>query len=324
MEQKSYYDIKAISASSLKWFEVSPLYFKKMLDKEIEQAPQRFFEFGTQVHMKILEPERFEKEFTCLDVTKPSSEQQTKFCQDYLSYPSKKVADKALYAYKQNYKTTESDEKIKDKAVAMKEKLHDYIMYLKKRTEVKDVLNKSAWNKIQEIDQLVRKHIKANELLFSDITNENVFAANEFEILWDFPTKDLPCKSAIDRLVIDHTNKIIKLVDIKTTGNLAEFKQRFEELKYSRQMAFYWMAIAWYFKNTLKRDDFFEYKQETYIVCIGKGDLQEVKVYEVSTDTLTEGYDSMINLIEQLEWHWKNDLWEYTEEYYTGNYIEKL
>lgn len=323
MEQKSYYDIKAISASSLKWFEQSPLYFRKMLDKELEQAPQRFFEFGTQAHMKILEPERFEKEYCTLDFKTPSSEQQKQFALDYVSYPAKKVEDKAIAAYKQNYASKESDDKIKEKAVKLKEQLHDYIQYLKKRTEVKDVLNKSTWNKLEEINDLVHKHIKATELLFTELT-ENMFVANEFEIMWEFPTKGLPCKSAIDRLVIDHNNKIIKLVDIKTTSNIAEFKERFIELKYSRQLAFYWMAIAWYFKNTLNRDDFFDYKKESYIVCIGKGDLQEVKVYEVSENTLTQGYDSMMDLIEKLDWHWKNELWDFSADYYKGDYIEIL
>ena len=323
MAVQSYFDIKAISASSLKWFEQSPLYFRKMLDKEIEQAPQRFFEFGTQAHMKILEPERFEKEYCTLDFKTPSSEQQKKFCEDYVSFPAKKVEDKAVYAYKNNYVSKESDDKIKEKAVKLKEQLHDYIQYLKKRTEVKDVLNRSTWAKLEDINNLVHNHIKAKELLFSDIS-ENIFVANEFEIMWEFPTKGLPCKSAIDRLIIDHNTKTIKLVDIKTTSNIAEFKQRFQELKYSRQMAFYWMAIAWYFKNTLNRDDFFEYTQETYIVCIGKGDLQEVKVYELTIDTLNEGYDSMLKLIEELEWHWKNELWEHSRDYYTGNYMEKL
>ena len=321
MEQKGYYDIKAVSASSLKWFEISPLYFKKMLDKEIEQAPQRFFEFGTQVHMKLLEPARFEQEYCTLEFRTPSSEQQKQFCIDYLMYPAKKIEEKAVYAYKKNYVSKESDDKIKEKSVKLKEQLHDYIQYLKKRTEVKDVLSKSVWQSLDEIYATVHKHEKAHDLL-TDIDNKDIFYANEFEIMWTYPGYDLPCKSAIDRLIIGHTNKTIKIVDIKTTQLLHEFKEHFNDLKYYRQMAYYWLAIAWYFKNVLNRDDFDDYTHETYIIGIQKKDIIECKVYQISEPQITNGFNEVVNIIDDLQWHWKNDKWEYSKKYYEGNLIE--
>jgi hypothetical protein len=39
----------------------------------------------------------------------------------------------------------------------------------------------------------------------------------------------------IDRLVIDETNKVIKLIDIKTTSFISDFKDHFEELKYYKK-----------------------------------------------------------------------------------------
>ena len=323
MEQKDYYSIKAISASSLKWFEVSPLYFRKMLDKEIEQISQKYFEFGTQVHMKLLEPERFDKEYCTLDFKTPTSEQQKQFCLDYLQYPAKKIEDKAIYAYKQSYVSKESDDKIKEKAVKLKEQLHNYIQYLKRRTEFKDILSKSVWESLNDIKNTVHNHIKANELL-TNTDNKDIFYANEFEIMWEYPKLGLPCKSAIDRLVIDHTNKIIKLVDIKTTQYLHEFKEHFEDLKYYRQLAYYWMAIAWYFKNELKIDNFDEYTHETYIIAIQKKDTTECKVFSINEKYLNEGLEEIEQLIEKIDWHWKNEQWEYTVDYYKGTYIEVL
>jgi hypothetical protein len=60
MEEKEYYSIKAVSSSSLAWFEKSPLYFRMKLDKEIEESNQRYFEFGKRYGQHT------GKEFSCI------------------------------------------------------------------------------------------------------------------------------------------------------------------------------------------------------------------------------------------------------------------
>jgi hypothetical protein len=156
--------------------------------------------------------------------------------------------------------------------------------------------------------------------------DNNLFIANEFEIQWVHPT-GVECKSLIDRIIIDHENKKIRLVDLKTTSHLAEFKEKFDEYKYYRQLAFYWMAIYWYFKNTLVDKNIDEYQKETYIVAIGTNRSippVEVKVFEITEPTLNKGLNEIEPLMCELEWHFKEDKWDYNRQYYEGKTTERI
>ena len=72
------------------------------------------------------------------------------------------------------------------------------------------------------IRDITEKHLDNRCKLIIDIEeyNENIIFFNHLEV---------DCKSMIDRLIIDNTNKIVKLIDLKTTSNLGEFSHSFEE-----------------------------------------------------------------------------------------------
>lgn len=323
MTEKEYYSEKRVSSSSLKWFETSPLFFKKMLDKEIEQETKRYFEIGKKIHMKILEPNEFDKNYIFLDYETPKSENQRKFCEDYITYPARKSDDKLIYAYKQNYTADKlSEEKILEKATELKKQLSKYITYLKKRSEVKDVLTFSDNKLIEELASLTKVHVAASKLLY--LTDEDrmngVYEYNEKPIF--FEMFGVPCKSMLDRFIVDTKNATIKLVDIKTTVNLGDFEHSFHEFKYYRQMAFYWGALHSWAKETLT--DINNYKKETYIVGLQKGDLPECRVLSISEDWLNKGLDEIEQLFPKIKWHYDNDQWEHRQEYYENNGIEVL
>ncbi len=322
MEEKQYYKEKRISNSSLKYFEQSPLTFKKFLDSEIEQEEKVYFNRGKQIHMAILEPEEFEKNYIYLDFETPKSEQQKKFCEDYLVYLSINNDEdlSLLSAYQDNYKSAKKDPL--PEAKDLKDKLSKYIKYLKKRKEYKDILSTTDWNKIQDLKEQVSKHKKAKELLSNDVLdNRQIF--NEFVIFWEDPINKLPCKSMLDRLIIDEQNKKVILIDLKTVNSFMEFKERCREFRYFRQMAFYWYAVQWYFINELNKN-LDEYTKETYLIALKTVDNPEVKVYSVNEIYLTEGMTEITNLLFDVQWHWENDKWEYTKAYYIGDGEEKI
>lgn len=324
MEEKQYYKEKRISSSSLKYFEQSPLLFKKFLDSELEQEEKRYLVRGTQIHMAILEPKLFKDSYTYLDFETPKSEQQKQFCEDYLNYLSldeSKEDESLIRAYKNNYKVTK-DEKALEDAVSLKNKLSKYITYLQNRKKFKDILSYTDWNRIQELKDNCAKHKKAKELLFiDDLDTREVH--NEFVIIWEDPIHNLPCKSMIDRLIIDHENKKVTLVDLKTANSFVKFKERCNEFSYFRQMAFYWYAITWYFINELKIDINL-YEKETFIIALKTTDDAEVKVYKIPDVYLNDGFVELTELLSLLKWHWENDKWDYTKEYYIGEGYEKV
>src|SRR3972149_8199541 len=105
MTEKEYFNEKRVSSSSLKWFETSPLFFKKMLDKEIEQETKRYFEIGKKIHTKLLEPDEFNKNYIFLDYETPKSENQKKFCEDYITSRARTKDEKLIAAFRSNYST---------------------------------------------------------------------------------------------------------------------------------------------------------------------------------------------------------------------------
>ena len=323
MTEKEYFKEKRVSSSSLKWFETSPLFFKKMLDKEIEQEIKRYFEIGKKIHMKILEPDEFNKNYIFLDYETPKSENQKKFCEDYITYTGRKVEDKLSYAYKNNYASEKlTDEKVIEKATELKKQLSKYISYLKKRSEVKDVLTYTDNKLIEDLSTLTKQHVAANRLLYlsDEDRMNNTEEFNEKVIFFDL--LGVKCKSMIDRIIIDPKNAIIKLIDIKTTINLGDFEHSFEEFQYYRQMAFYWGAVHNWMKEL--GIDVSPYKKETYIIGLQKGDLPECRVMSISEQWLNKGLDEIEELLPQIKWHYDNNQWEHRKEYYENNGIEIL
>jgi hypothetical protein len=223
-------------------------------------------------------------------------------------------------AYMENYKSAKNDPITEAKT--LKDKLAKYIEYLQKRKQYKDILSTTDWDRIQDLKEGCKKHKKANELLFEDeLSTRKVY--NELVVFWEDPLHKLPCKSMIDRLIIDDDNKKVILIDLKTANTFNEFKERCNEFKYFRQMSFYWYAINWYFINTLNKD-ISQYTKETYIIALKTVDDPEVKVYSINERYLMDGFVDMTEALSLIAWHWEEDKWEYTRAYYIGDGEEKL
>ncbi len=335
MENQNYYSLEAISNSSLGWFKYSPKYFKKRLSNEIEDETKSYLELGKQLHMAVLEPNRFKKEFTHLEYEVPINAKQKEFCLVFSQLKGRKsIKEKSYNAYKQVYEVgKKAMDKVYEDAFVLYNKYKKYIAYLKKSEKYRAVLTTSTWNFIQDSIESLKKHKLANELLFKDdygiFDDDSRSANNEFPIYWKFPLvegidTELDCKSLLDRLIIDHKKKVIKLIDVKTSYSLNKFRENFKEFSYHRQLAFYWMAVAWLFSNDYPEVDFSDYQTETYIITIQTKGLAECKVYTISDAFLTEGLEEILYLVKELCWHTTNDVWDYTHEYYEGDGAEKL
>lgn len=328
MTEKQYYREKGVSSSSLKWFEISPKYFKKRLDEEIVDEKKSWLELGKKIHMAILEPDEFEKNYIYLEYTQPTSPNQKEFCEEYvkLRKENSKATKKShkIKAYKKAYNTKNKKEDVIEKeANKLHSRLKDYINYLEKRDEYKDILTKADWEKIQEIKDEVLIHKSAPSILHlkEDPFNDNIEAYSELPIFWLYPDYDLQCKSMLDRVVIDHKNKIVRLIDVKTTSNIGSFEESYEKYKYYRQLAFYWMALYYFLKE--KGINYNDYKYETYILAVSTRDLTEVRLYPILETDLEMGYSEIEKLIPEIDWHFKNEAWDHTRSYYENDGVEK-
>jgi hypothetical protein len=316
-QSNEYYSVKKVSHSSLSYFEESPLTYQKFLDQELDQEKKQYYEDGQIIHMYLLEPEEFEKTYELFDYSVPSSQQQKDFCEILSKF--KKTNDEILTdAYNRTYTAKgKSAEKVLSEATELKEKNRAYISFLRKSVEGKVILGASYKNQLEEIKSSMKSHSIANTLLFDteeQKMNSNYEAVNETAIYWKEPVYGFECKSLLDRFVIDHENKIVRLVDLKTTISLKDLKDKIREYKYHRQMAFYWYAIHYYFKE--KGLDISQYQKETKIIFIKKKNPIEIKVVGISETLLSEGDIELRDIFIKLDWHISQDKWEHDRQYY--------
>ena len=315
-----YEDLTRISNSNIGWFlKKGPRYLKEMLDGK-EGLKASFLDKGTMIHEYILQPEEFWKDYIILDFAVPKVKQQKDLLEFYSSArlidPFASEDDILLMSYEAAYNNTKSKEKKIQEAKELVELYQNYIEYFRNK-DSKKVISFADLNMLKAIKKNMEDHKKANELLFN--YPETFEVHNEFHINWEYPNAsslgDLPCKSLLDRVMIDHTNKKIILVDIKTKADVYNFKHSVEEFDYCRQLAYYWLAIHWYFKNELKLN-IEEYEYETYIVAVQSHDGYEVRVFKFNSKAIEERLITIDYAIKRIAWHKNNNLWDHMKEYY--------
>lgn len=315
-----YEDLTRISNSNIGWFlKKGPRYLKEMLDGK-EGLKASFLDKGTMIHEYILQPEEFWKDYIILDFAVPKVKQQKDLLEFYANTkmvdPLASEDDILLMSYNSAYSNNKSIDKRIQEAKELVETYQNYIEYFRNK-DSKKVISFADLNMLKTIKKNMEDHKKANELLFK--YPETFEVHNEFHINWEYPNAsslgDLPCKSLLDRVMIDHTNKKIILVDIKTTADVYNFKHSVEEFDYCRQLAYYWLAIHWYFKNELKLN-IEEYEYETYIVAVQSHDGYEVRVFKFNPKTVEERLVTIDYAIKRIAWHKNNNLWDHMKEYY--------
>ena len=323
-----YEDLTRISNSNIGWFlKKGPRYLKEMLDGK-EGLKASFLDKGTMIHEYILQPEEFWKDYIILDFAVPKVKQQKDLLEFYANAkmvdPLASEDDILLMSYNSAYSNNKSIDKRIQEARELVETYQNYIEYFRNK-DSKKVISFADLNMLKTIKKNMEDHKKVNELLFK--YPETFEVHNEFHINWEYPNAstlgDLPCKSLLDRVMIDHTNKKIILVDIKTTADVYNFKHSIEEFDYCRQLAYYWLAIHWYFKNELKLN-IEEYEYETYIVAVQSHDGYEVRVFKFNPKTIEERLVTIDYAIKRIAWHKNNNLWDHMKEYYDEDGAELL
>jgi len=327
---------QGVGASMMKVFEVSPLYFKNTIENLIDEPEMPWTDLGTKLHMYILQSKEFLKNYTYLEFTKPRGKNQEEFCNQLEK--GNLDTETIIKAYKKAYVNKgKSDDKIQKEALILFENLEKYINYLRIRKEYKDILTWSDLSYVREAKQKATNHIAASKLLFDQEPNplfdSKTFTANELTIYWEYEDiliDNLPLviRSTPDRFIVDHNNKKIILIDIKTSSILHEFPDQFKNYKYYRQLALYWLALEYWFKNKFPNKNFNKYAKETYIAAVQTPNRYkdypiQWKIFPVSDESLQNGFNSLKEVLQEIKWHINQDKWEHSKHYYENEGLEK-
>lgn len=319
-----YEDNTRISNSAIGWFlKKGPKYLRDMLNGEEEGLKLPQLERGTMIHEYILQPNEFWKDYEILDFETPKVKQQKDLCEKYIQLKSTDpLEDESvilLQAYESSYNNSKSKlQKIED-AKNIITTYDSYIKYLQIGS-TKKVISFADLRMLETIKKNITEHIAANKLLYDVPTTYTCH--NEFHINWEL--YGVKCKSLLDRVMFDHVNKKIILIDLKTTSDVYDFAHSVESFDYYRQIAFYLCAITWYMieELNLNPDD---YDLEAYIIAMQTNGSNEVRVFNMfNEEELLNRKNIIAKALTEISYHINSGNWEHTRKYYENDGIEEL
>lgn len=317
-----YEDKNRISNSNIGWFlNKGPAYLHAMLTGDAEGETGAQLARGTMIHEYLLQPEEFNKHYVVFNESRPSSEQQERFCQEVAKSVEIEPNKAVLSAYRASYKNLpKSDDLVLSKGLKMAEEYSSYIDWLK-TNDNRIIITPYQANQLVSISENIQKHKLASKLLKNEYIGQEDELHHEFHINWELC--DVRCKSLLDSCHFNFRNKICTLMDIKTTVHIGKFEDSMNQYDYLRQLCFYTQALKWYIDKELKQDST-EWIFEWYIIAIDTTGTNQVRVFEFTEEQVYSRKETIVQALKDIHWHQDNNLWEHTICYYKGNGAEKL
>lgn len=173
-------------------------------------------------------------------------------------------------------------------------------------------------------------------------SNKDFSVYNQLVILYEY--KGVLFKSKLDKLILDHKNKIATPIDLKTTGDSARFLFSYSEYKYFIQAALYTYSLEWALRNTKEFERYKDYKimpfnkeiienREDYLftfIVAGYTNNSTPLKYLVNKSVIRKAFVGYINqyetftpgidyFCENINWHKENNVWDTTRELKENN-----
>ena len=302
---QKYYSSPRISQSALKDLAYHPLYYKaKHIDKKLSEEygdEAEHFLIGSLAECILLTPEYIEQMYAIR--TFELSPQIRKF----VDYIVKNKIDYSSY-----------------------DVLFDIGKSLSLFGNIKSIVTEELYNKAAEI---------SNSFLHSPLTTQyftqgpNVEILTSLDIYWFY--EKVACKSLLDFVRINHSNRTITLNDLKTTRTpVSDFISTVIKYRYDIQASFYTDAFKWWVQNI--RTDLIDYEILGFSFFVeSSNNIGSPLIYHVPKSTIyigKYGADIINNgvkktligfdeLIQNLKWHIETNTWAYTKKQYENKGI---
>jgi hypothetical protein len=173
----------------------------------------------------------------------------------------------------------------------------------------KSVIDIEILTRAKENAAIVRQNDKINKLLGIG----NPATSNELKLEAESEYQ-FGLRGIIDNLNIDHSNKVIYINDLKTSGKtLDDFPETIEYYKYWLQAAIYARLVK------ANYPDLKDYKVKFHFIVIDK--LSQPYAFEVSTVTYNSWMDRLDEILKIADYHYSNRKFELPYKYEVGNVI---
>lgn len=279
---------------------------------------------GKLIHLLLLEPEKFEKEFMMMPGKLPTDSPKQVLDRVFSHYKelSKNGDDRTELAqfdgaildvmrdmnYFQNLKTDQQrlDKIITPEAVS-------YWEFLKAKGD-KTLIDPDTYKFCNDAVELIKTDDKICALIGCNVTEfDNKEVVNELPVTAEFSNKLYGLKGIIDNIVIDHDKKVIFINDIKTTSkDLKDFPETIEFYSYWLQAVIYMIIANQMYGNLIGNG----YSVKFHFVVIDR--TFQCYAFPVSEKTLNTWLDRFQECIAKAEWHYKNKNYDLPYEFANG------
>jgi len=322
VSEKVFKETKGVSYSRLSKLGESPQAYQAAL---VEEPDSSAITLGTAVDIKLTDPDRFDEEIYVMTTDKPESKMMLKYVEEMVV----------------------SGDSHKAHAVSGFKLGHDavYKKFDKEGRGYFDALVSAEGKKILDAEDL----FKANQIVTTLQTNpytkkyfipeDGVDLIFQPRILWDLmyyslleegKTATVQAKSVLDVIRIDHKNKVIQPVDLKTGAE--SFMKSYWRYKRYLQGAMYSTAVY----KALEENSEYEVKNMKFVFAdtnlyyppriynmtfhdlnIGTHGIKHMTIKPTGLAHLdTWKIKGYAQLAAELEWHQKMDKWDYSYDVY--------
>ena len=277
-------------------------------------------DLGKITDLLMFEPHKYKEEFYVFDGTKPTATLGNLADIILLNYEKMPSDEELLKIVKINgYWSGTKDE---DKLIKKwdDENFRSYIENMF-RAKGKTLITNEMFMNAQDLVHTLKTHSHSKHIFRDPHKHEDFYDQYPLE----FKYRDFVFRGIIDRLIINHADKTIQMVDLKTgSPGALNFMSSFMSYRYYLQEAIYSLGVE-YIREKLGLDD--EYDLLPFLFAYIGGNEHLPIVYEV-TDTWHKAaingfktrngyeYKGLNELLDEIKWHWSNQKFDLPRDVY--------
>jgi hypothetical protein len=324
-----------VSISSLNLLNYSPVKYKQHIlnPEKVESAA---FRKGGMLDCLLTEPDEFTNRYAVSKIDPPGG-MMGEFIKTYLHCMSQGktyTEDECKHAAYQD-----SGFKIKYEAVLKKfeaEDIQKYVVFVQMNKD-RELVSSEEYASAINMYNMLTEDEHTREYLWTP-KDPNLESYDQLKIEWKIKIfnsenpfdendedkdKEYTCISILDKVLVDHGSKTIYPIDIKSTGkSVYGFEHSYIKFGYFRQAAFYMDAIKYWAKeNGLE-----EYTIENFrFIVVETHTTNKPIIFKVSDNDLdigkngSESIKGFLCLLNQLNFHQENNIWDTTPDIYKNN-----
>ena len=299
------------SYSSLNKLLFSPkLFYKDYILKERELKTDKHLIEGKLLHLLLLQPEKLNEQFSIVP-SKIPSDNVRKILNDLKKHNNPNMSeldDEILKSleYHNLYQSFKDDSKKLDKIQTVENAQYFHFLL----EEGKDIIDNDMLTKATERVELIKQNKDVMSLMDFQVTDfemDPVEIFNEKYLECDLKNYKFGLKGIVDKYIIDHENKEINIIDLKTTSKgLEKFAETVDYYNYWMQAVIYSILVNKNCDNKVA-----DYKINFNFVVIDNYD--QIYVFKVLLETMSNWYNAFEEILKQANYHY--DKRDYTLPY---------